>query len=289
MEHFLEQFDDDFRQIPEYNVSIDKQNYDIETLKKIFSCIDLTSLNTDDRYSSIELFCAKVRDFRSHFTDIPNVAAVCTYSKYAIVQKRVLGETDVKRAVVTAGFPSSQTIIQNKIDETRNAIFDGATEIDFVICVGEFFDKKYESVCSDIYAMKVHTKAEKRKVILETGMLNTPENIWNASLLAMEAEANFIKTSTGKHSVSATPEAVWIMAHAIKAFDAKKGTKTGIKPSGGIVTVEDAMLYWSIVEKVLGEKYLEKNFFRFGASKLANNILTEIERLRGNTRDVRYF
>ena len=289
MEKFFEKYEDAYQQIPQFDVSSIKQQYDIDTLKNIFSCIDLTSLNTDDSYDSIEKFCEKVKIFPNTFEDILNVAAVCAFSKYALVLKKSLIDTDIKRAVVSGGFPTSQTTIQCKIDETCDAITDGADEIDVVISVGEFLNKKYEYVNKEIYALKIKMKSAKLKVILETGMLKTPENIWKASLLAMESGADFIKTSTGKHAISATPEAVWIMAHAIKAFNEKNGKNIGIKPSGGIVTVDDAMIYWSIVKNVLGENYLNKNLFRFGASRLANNLLTEIEKLKGSGKIVNYF
>ncbi|MCL2073958.1 MAG: deoxyribose-phosphate aldolase [Marinilabiliaceae bacterium] len=287
MDSLFEQYQEDFDSMPKFGTHFVRSNNNIETLKEIFNCVDLTSLNTDDSYSSVKLFCEKVRDFPTHYQDIPNVAAVCTFSKYASILKRILGETNVKRAVVSAGFPSSQIAIQHKIDETKDAIFNGANEIDIVISVGEFFDKKYEIVCQEINALKI--KTAKLKVILETGILKTPENIWKASLLAMESGADFIKTSTGKSSVSATPEAVWVMTHAIKVFNAKNGKKIGIKPSGGIVSVDDALLFHSIVKNVLGEKYMNNQLLRFGASRLANNILTEIEKLKGNDRVVSYF
>jgi len=268
-------------------------NYDSETVKNLFNCIDLTSLNTDDSHKKIENLCNKVKDFRNHFPDVQNVAAVCTFPAYALQLKDLLRKTEVKRAVVSASFPHSQTFFVSKIEETKNALEYGANEIDIVIDIGEFLDGNYNEVGSTIYLIK-NTMTEidnesKLKVILETGILSSPENIWKSSLLSLVAGADFIKSSTGKHSISATPEAVWVMAHAIKAFQEKNGKQAGIKPSGGIVTIEDAMIYWAIVKKVLGSNYLNNNYFRIGASRLANNLLTELEKLKGTKKIVNYF
>jgi len=296
MKRLFEQFNEDLKKIPLFNKSVissEKEDNSIKTINNMFNCIDLTSLNTDDTYNKIEDFCKKVKEFPQNFKDLPNVAAVCVYSKYSSILKKVLGNTDVKRAVVSACFPTSQTSLSNKIQETNEALLNGANEIDIVIDIGEFLEENYDVVGNEILAIKNNMKKideeAKLKVILETGMLDTSENIWKASLLAMEAGADFIKTSTGKHSVSATPEAVWIMAHAIKAFYVKKGKLAGLKPSGGIVTVSDATTYYTIAKNVLGDKFMNNKYFRFGASRLANNLLTEIERLKGSDKVISYF
>ena len=291
MEHLLNAYIEDYKRMPLWNPSIIKNtgNYDENILKKIFNCIDLTSLNTDDNKNKIEKFCYKVKDFHSYFADMPNVAAVCVYPVFTDVINRILTETDVKKAVVSACFPSSQTFLNIKIEETRKAISLGTNEIDIVISVGEFLDNNYNSVAEEIRILKDIATDAKLKVILETGLLCSPENIWKASITAMESGADFIKTSTGKTNISATPEAAWVMTHAIKAFYNKTGKKIGFKPSGGIVSVEDAMIYLLIVKEVLGDNHLNNKLFRIGASRLANNVLTEIETLKGVDKKINYF
>ncbi|WP_262487090.1 deoxyribose-phosphate aldolase [Geofilum rubicundum] len=195
----------------------------------------------------------------------------------------------VNRAVVSASFPSAQTFLETKVEETKRAVFFGANEVDIVISVGEFLEGNYEFVGNEITTIKAVTGKAHLKVILETGALKDSASIWKASLLAMEAGADFIKTSTGKLSPAATPEAAWVMTHAIKAYAKKKSKMIGFKPAGGIATVEDALLYWAIQEQVLGEKWLSNNYFRIGASRLANQLLTEIEAMKGKQGDVSYF
>ncbi len=258
-------------------------------IKNMFSCIDLTSLNTTDNSNQIEEFCDKVLHFPEHFPDMPNVAAVCVYPVFASIPTKVLKGTKVERAVVSAGFPSSQTFLDVKVEETKKALFFGANEIDIVISVGEFLEGNYEFVGEEIKTIKAAMGKAHLKVIIESGTLATPENIWKASLIAMESGADFIKTSTGKTTPAATPEAAWVMAHAIKAFEKKNKRMVGFKPAGGIVTVEDAKLYWCIIEKVLGQKWLHPSLFRIGASRLANNLLTELEVLNGSSKVVNYF
>jgi deoxyribose-phosphate aldolase len=289
MKELFDAYNEDFRQMPLWDPSNINKEYDIDILKNIFNCIDLTSLNTNDNKNSITFFCNKIKEFQTHFVDMPNVAAVCVYPVFATVISTVLRGTEVKKAVVSAGFPSSQTLIDIKIEETKLAVFNGANEIDIVISVGEFLDGNYDLVTEEIRKIKETTGKNKLKVILETGILNSQENIWKASLIAMDAGADFIKTSTGKHTVSATPDAAWVMTHAIKAFYEKTGKKIGFKPAGGIVTVDDAMMYWSIVKEVLCDSWLNNNLFRIGASRLANNVLTEIERLKGSDKVINYF
>jgi deoxyribose-phosphate aldolase len=286
----FELFEEDFKQLSVFNrETIQFPELSESLLKQIFNCIDLTSLNTTDNSNGIEDFCEKVADFPKHFPDMPNVAAVCVYPVFASVLASKLKNLPVNRAVVSASFPSSQTFLETKVEETKRALFFGANEVDIVISVGEFLEGNYEFVGNEITAIKAVTGKAHLKVILETGALSDAESIWKASLMAMEAGADFIKTSTGKMSPAATPEAAWVMTHAIKAYAQKKSRKVGFKPAGGIVTVEDALLYWAIHEQVLGEKWLTNEFFRIGASRLANNLLTEIEKLKGDTQAVHYF
>ena len=291
MEHLLNTFIEHYKRMPLWNPSIIKnsEKYDANILRNIFNCIDLTSLNTEDNRDKIEKFCNKVKEFNSHFSDMPNVAAVCVYPVFADIINRNLAETDVKKAVVSACFPSSQTFLDIKIEETKKAISMGANEIDIVISVGEFLSHNYKFVAEEIRALKNVAGNAILKVILETGLLCSPENIWNASIIAMDSGADFIKTSTGKTNISATPEAAWIMTNAIKAFYLQTGKKVGFKPAGGIVTVEDAMIYRSIVKETLGDSHLNNRLFRIGTSRLANNVLTEIESLKGANKIVSYF
>ncbi len=286
----FELFDEDFKNLPTYNQdSLRLPERSEALLKQIFNCIDLTSLNTTDCSNSIEDFCEKVADFPKKFPDMPNVAAVCVYPVFASILASKLKNVPVNRAVVSASFPSAQTFLETKVEETKRALFFGANEVDIVISVGEFLEGNYEFVGNEISTIKEVTGKAHLKVILETGALNDTEDIWKASLMAMEAGADFIKTSTGKMTPAATPEAAWVMTHAIKAYAQRKSKMIGFKPAGGIATVEEALLYWTIQEQVLGEKWLNKDYFRIGASRLANNLLSEIESMKGNQQTVSYF
>ncbi len=286
----FELFEKDFKNLPAFSMeAIRFPEKTEQLLMEIFNCIDLTSLNTTDCSNGIEDFCEKVADFPKNFPAMPNVAAVCVYPVFASILASKLKNLAVNRAVVSASFPSSQTFLETKVEETKRALFFGANEVDIVISVGEFLEGNYEFVGNEISAIKEVSGKAHLKVILETGALKDAESIWKASLMAMEAGADFIKTSTGKMTPAATPEAAWVMTHAIKAYAQKKSRMVGFKPAGGIVTVEDALLYWAIQEQVLGEKWLTNEFFRIGASRLANNLLTEIETLKGNTQAVQYF
>lgn len=258
----------------------------IESLKTIFSCIDLTSLNTTDSTASIEAFCEKVEGFSRVYPQMPNLAAVCVYPAFTSVLKARLSNLPVKRAVVSAGFPSSQTFLDLKIRETRKALDMGANEIDIVLSVGEFLEGNYEFVLEEISAIKGVMEENYLKVILETGALETPENIWEASLLAMQGGADFIKTSTGKLSPAATPEAAWVMMHAIEAWHREKKRKVGFKAAGGISTSRQACIYFHMVQMVLGEEWISPDLFRIGASRLANNLLSDIV---GSREVVKYF
>lgn len=285
----FEVFEKDFTNMPPYNEGLLKQEEaDIELLKFLFSCIDLTSLNTHDSSNSISDFCDKVVNFQKNFPDHPNVAAVCVYPVFASILSTKLKGMDVNRAVVSAGFPSSQTFLETKLDECKRAIYFGANEVDVVISVGEHLEGNYEFIAEELASIKSAIGDVHMKVILETGILEKPHLIWKASLLAMEAGADFIKTSTGKTSPAATPQAAWIMSYAIRAFAQRRKRVVGFKPAGGIATVEDALHYYRIQEYVLGEKWLTPKLFRLGASRLANNLLTAIAKLEGKP-EVKWF
>ncbi|SRR5690554_2808555 len=285
----FEVFENDFSAIPPYNEALlKKEEADIDLLKLLFSCIDLTSLNANDSSNSISDFCEKVINFQKHFPNYPNVAAVCVYPVFASILSSKLKGMDVNQAVVSAGFPSSQTFLETKLDECKRAIYFGANEVDVVISVGEFLEGNYEFVAEELASIKSALGEVHLKVILETGILEKPHLIWKASLLAMEAGADFIKTSTGKTVPAATPQAAWIMSYAIRVFAQRRKKVVGLKPAGGIATVEDALLYWRIQEYVLGEKWLTPKLFRLGASRLANNLLTAIAHLEGKP-EVKWF
>lgn len=245
-------------------------------LEKLFSCIDLTSLNTSDSRSSISAFLKKVNDFPSLYPELPSVAAVCLYPSFAEMARKTLQVEGVNLAVVAGVFPSSQSFIEIKEAECRMSVDKGADEVDVVIPVGYLLDGNYQKVYEEVKAMKDAVGAAHLKVILETGELNTLTNIKIASIIAMEAGADFIKTSTGKVSENASLQAAYVMCHAIKEFEAKHNKKIGFKPAGGISTLDDALGYAALVKYILGEDRINKEYFRFGASRLANNILKEL-------------
>ena len=247
-----------------------------EVKKFLFHCIDLTTLNTTDSDESVMRFTQSVNRFDEEFPDLKNVAAICVYPNFAEIVKDTLEVEDVKIACVSGGFPSSQTFTEVKVAETAMAVMDGADEIDIVISVGKFLVGDYESVCDEIQELKETCKDKHLKVILETGALRTASNIKKASILSMYAGADFIKTSTGKQQPAATPEAAYVMCQAIKEYYEETGRKIGFKPAGGINTVNDALVYYSIVKEVLGEEWLNNTLFRLGTSRLANLLLSDI-------------
>ncbi|MCG8411615.1 MAG: deoxyribose-phosphate aldolase [Bacteroidales bacterium] len=247
-----------------------------ENLKKAFSLIDLTSLNTEDNTEKIKSMVDKVNDFSNHYPEMPSVAAICVYPSMVACVRENLTVSKLGLASVGAGFPSSQTFLNVKIEECKQAIEAGATEIDIVLSVGKFFQGDYEYCFKEIKEIKQAIGENHLKVILESGALQSYQQIWDASILAMEAGADFIKTSTGKQNPAATTDAIYVMTKAIKAFHEKTGKKIGIKPAGGISTKEDAMAYFAIVKENLGDEWLNSELFRIGASRLANNLLTDI-------------
>ena len=248
-----------------------------EVKKFLFNCIDLTTLSSSDSDESVMHFTEKVNQFDDEFPDLKNVAAICVYPNFAPIVKDTLEVDGVNIACVSGGFPSSQTFIEVKIAETAMAISQGANEIDIVISVGKFLSGAYEEMCDEIEELKAVCKDNHLKVILETGALKSASNIKRASILAMYSGADFIKTSTGKQQPAATPEAAYVMCKAIKEYYQKTGRKVGFKPAGGINTVNDAVVYYTIVKEVLGEEWLSNEWFRLGTSRLANLLLSEIK------------
>ena len=249
---------------------------DKEVYKLLFNCIDLTSLNTTDTTEHIANFTKKVNEFEAEYPQLPNVAAICVYPNMAAVVNSNLEVSNVNIAAVSAGFPSSQTFTEIKVAETALTVADGANEIDIVINVGNMIAGEYEEMCEEIMEVKAACNKAHLKVILETGALKTATLIKKASLLSIYAGADFIKTSTGKMEPAATLEAAYVMCQAIKEYYDKEGIKIGFKPAGGIETTEDALGYYCIVKEILGEEWLNNEMFRLGASRLANNLLSEI-------------
>jgi deoxyribose-phosphate aldolase len=247
-----------------------------ETLKKIFKLIDLTSLNTEDNTENIKSMAVKVSEFNNHYSEMPNVAAICVYPSMVSCIKNNLTAKGLGLAAVGGGFPSSQTFLNIKIEECKQAVEAGATEVDIVLSVGKFFEEDFEYCFKEIKEIKDAIGDAHLKVILESGTLKSYEQIWQASILSMEAGADFIKTSTGKQNPAATTDAVYVMTKAIKAFYEATGKKIGVKPAGGIATKEDALAYYAIVKENLGDEWLNNDLFRIGASRLANNLLTDI-------------
>ena len=252
------------------------ENNTLDVKKFLFNCIDLTTLNTTDSDESVMKFTQNVNRFEESYPDLKNVAAICVYPCFAEIVKDTLEVEGVNIACVSAGFPSSQTFIEVKVAETAMAILDGADEIDIVISVGKFLSGDYETMCDEIAEIKATCKEKHLKVILETGALQSAENIKKASILSMYAGADFIKTSTGKQQPAATPEAAYVMCQAIKEYYEQTGIKVGFKPAGGINCVNDALIYYTIVNEVLGDEWLTNKLFRLGTSRLANLLLSEI-------------
>lgn len=252
------------------------ENNNQEVYKKLFSCIDLTSLNSTDSNESIWKFTEKVNKFEGTNPEIENVAAICVYPNFAHTVKEAL-TADVKIACVSGGFPSSQTFSEIKVAETALAVADGADEIDVVINVGKFLDGEYEEMTEELTEIKEACRDAKLKIILETGALQNVKNIHHAAILSLYSGADFLKTSTGKGYPGASPEAAYVMCHAILSYQKKTGIKSGLKMSGGISTAEDAVKYYTIVKEMLGEEWCNNSYFRIGASRLADNLLSQIE------------
>ena len=253
-------------------------NDTIDVKKFLFGSIELTTLKTTDSDTSVLAFTERLNDFDNQYPDMPHVATVCVYPCFANTVAESLEVDGVEIACVSGAFPSSQARIEVKIAETSLAVADGATEIDIVMPVGKFLSGDYEGVCDDIAELKAACGENvPMKVILETGALKTATNIKKAALLSMYAGADYIKTSTGKLQPAATPEAAYVMCQAIKEYYDETGIQIGFKPAGGINSVMDAIIYYTIVKEVLGKKWLTNKWFRLGTSRLANMLLSEIK------------
>ena len=259
---------------PEYRiVCLDKLTYagNLSTLKGVMDNPNFRFVKLDicDREGVNALF-------EEEHPEMPNVAAICVYPNFAGTVRANLDVSSVNIAAVSGGFPSSQTFTEVKVAETALAVNDGADEIDIVINVGNFLSGNYEEMCQEVEELKHTCKDSHLKVILETGALKTASNIKKASLLSIYSGADFIKTSTGKTEPAATLEAAYVMCQAIKEYYEQTGTMIGFKPAGGISTTADAVKYYCVVKEILGEKWLTNEYFRIGASRLANNLLSDI-------------
>ena len=280
--------------LAKYNTNIDDQavreavrkiitekvpaNDTMDVKRFLFGSIELTTLKTTDSETSVLAFTERVNDFDNEYPDLPHVATICVYPCFAKTVAESLEVDGVEIACVSGSFPSSQARIEVKIAETSLAVADGATEIDIVMPVGKFLSGDYEGVCDDISELKACCGEEvPMKVILETGAIKTASNIKKAAILSMYAGADYIKTSTGKLEPAATPEAAYVMCQAIKEYYEETGIQIGFKPAGGINSVMDAIIYYTIVKEVLGEKWLTNKWFRLGTSRLANMLLSELK------------
>ena len=255
-----------------------EENNNVEVYKTLFNTIDLTTLKATDSPQSVADFTERVNAFEEEYPMLPNVAAICVYPNFAQVVRTVLDVSKVDIACVSGGFPSSQTFPEIKVAETALALESGADEIDIVLNVGLFLDGDYEGVCDEIIEQKACCeRADARlKVILETGALKTAKNIKAASVLALYSGADFLKTSTGKEYPGASLEAAYVMCQCIKEYYEKTGNRVGFKAAGGVATTEDAVKYYTLVKEVLGEEWLTNEYFRLGASRVANHILSDI-------------
>ncbi len=252
------------------------ENDNLAVKRFLMGSIELTTLKTTDSEESVLAFTEKVNAFEDQYPTLPHVATICVYPCFAKVVSQTLEVEGVEVACVSGSFPSSQALIEVKVAETALAIKDGATEIDIVMPVGKFLSGDYEGLCDDINELKATCGEHDMKVILETGCLKTASNIKKASILAMYAGADYIKTSTGKLEPAATPEAAYVMCQAIKEYYDETGIQIGFKPAGGLNSVMDALIYYTIVKEVLGEKWLTNKWFRLGTSRLANLLLSEV-------------
>ena len=247
-----------------------------EVKKFLMGSVELTTLKTTDSETSVMAFTEKVNQFEEAYPNLPHVATICVYPKFAKVVSETLEVEGVEVACVSGSFPSSQSLIEVKTIETQLAIKDGATEIDIVLPVGSMLEGDYETVVDEIQQQKEACGEQDMKVILETGCLKTAKNIKIASILSMYAGADYIKTSTGKLEPAATPEAAYVMCQAIKEYYNETGIQIGFKPAGGLNSVMDALIMYTIVKEVLGEKWLTNHWFRMGTSRLANLLLSEV-------------
>ncbi|MDR1591766.1 MAG: deoxyribose-phosphate aldolase [Prevotellaceae bacterium] len=282
LNHFLSQYDgklndaDVQRAVNELLTTGFDKNNTKEVYRTCLSLIDLTSLNATDTEEKIADMVRKVNLFPETFPELDNVAAICVYPSLTPIARKTLSATGVNIAAVSAGFPSSQTFIEAKVAEVALTVQAGADEVDVVQSLGKFFSGSFEEVCEELSELKAACRQAHLKVILESGALHSAQEVKQASLIAIAAGADFIKTSTGKTDPAATLEAAYVMCSVIRDYYEKTGIKIGFKPAGGIVSTEDAVKFYTIVNALLGKEWMTKQLFRFGASRLANNLLSSI-------------
>ncbi|NBJ06241.1 deoxyribose-phosphate aldolase [Alistipes sp. Z76] len=253
------------------------ENHNADVYRFCYSAIDLTTLSCNDSTASVSAFAERCMEFYTAYPHIPNVASICIYPSFVETVGLVVDGSPMRITAVAGGFPSSQTFLEVKMLEAAMAIENGADEIDIVLNAGKMLTGAYDEAANEIEVLRAESAGTVLKVILETGALKTPELIRKASLLSMFAGADFIKTSTGKIDVAATPEAAVVMCHAIRDYHERTGRRVGFKAAGGVRSAEDAALYYTIVERILGREWLTADLFRIGASSAANNLLSAIE------------
>ena len=253
------------------------ENHNADVYRFCYSAIDLTTLSCNDSTASVSAFAERCMEFYTAYPHIPNVASICIYPSFVETVGLVVDGSPMRITAVAGGFPSSQTFLEVKMLEAAMAIENGADEIDIVLNAGKMLTGAYDEAANEIEVLRAESAGTVLKVILETGALKTPELIRKASLLSMFAGADFIKTSTGKIDVAATPEAAVVMCHAIRDHHERTGRRVGFKAAGGVRSAEDAALYYTIVEQILGREWLTADLFRIGASSAANNLLSAIE------------
>ncbi|MBO7282631.1 MAG: deoxyribose-phosphate aldolase [Alistipes sp.] len=252
------------------------RNGNVDVYKFCYSAIDLTTLSCTDSHESVREFARKAVEFTQKFPNIPNVASICVYPPFVEDVGLEVDGTPMRITSVAGAFPAAQSFIEVKALEVAMAIENGADEIDIVLNPGLIISNHIDEAASEVELLCNEAKDVVLKVIIESGALKTPELIRRASLVSMFAGADFIKTSTGKIDVAATPEAAFVMCHAIKDYYKATGRKVGFKAAGGVKTPEDAALYYTIVEEVLGKEWLTTDLFRIGASSAANNLISAI-------------
>ena len=254
-----------------------KGNENIDVYKFCYSTIDLTTLSCNDSEESVTKFAKRAVEFYNAYPDIPNVASICIYPSFVETVGLAVDGSPMRITSVAGGFPASQTFLEVKMLEVAMAVENGADEVDIVMNVGKMLTGEYDEAANEVEVLRQEAGEETLlKVIIESGALKTPDLIRKASLLSMFAGADFVKTSTGKIDVAATPEAAVVMCHAIKDYYEKTGRKVGFKAAGGVRTAEDAALYYTIVKEILGEEWITTDLFRIGASSAANNIISSI-------------
>ncbi len=246
-----------------------------EAMRFALGILDLTTLEGNDTRERVEKLCHKASGYSA--SGLPDVAAVCVYPVFARQARSLLEGTGIRTACVAGAFPSGQSPIHVKLAEVRYAVDEGAEEIDMVISRGKFLEGEYLEVFDEIHAIREACGNAHLKVILETGELNDLSKIYDASILAMKAGGDFIKTSTGKISPAATPEAAYVMLRAIRDYHESTGKYFGFKPAGGISNPEQALVYVKLVDEILGQEWLSSKLFRIGASRLADNLAAALQ------------